>query len=194
MYTDFSPAAFAPPFATNLPSSSTLPLNLGASERPSDHSKWLRIQLIYTAQFEDLAPDSPSFHGSTSVKCLDKSASKRDDWQEYVNRLRFLQIYAQSEDEPFSQSSLEDLDKFICDIRPVKRPFLFLHENGNLRAVWRNEKSEQIGLEFLGNGAVQFVIFASRAGRSDMARINGVDVVNKISAQIRVLNVEHLLA
>ena len=65
--------------------------------------------------------------------------------------------------------------------------------NGNLRALWKNSNGEQIGLEFLGVGAIQFVIFKRRVGLTQMARVAGIESEDRIFAYIRASNAQGLL-
>jgi hypothetical protein len=74
------------------------------------------------------------------------------------------------------------------------RPSLFLNDNGNLRALWKNEQHEQIGLQFIGDNDVQFVIFKKRKGYATITRVAGVDSRGKILGYIRASGAETLLS
>jgi hypothetical protein len=99
-------------------------------------------------------------------------------------RLRELQIDAGSGGESFSNASLRDLRAFLDMLPLARRPAIFLHDNGNLRALWKNEAKEQVGLQFLGNGEVQFVIFSQRQNPPVMTREAGVRPLSEIRALI----------
>ena len=103
---------------------------------------------------------------------------------EISTRLQFLRIEAKIDDIPFSESSLADFQSFLREIGPRSRPSIFLHDNGNLRAVWKNAQHEQIGLQFLGAGGIQFVIFKQRNGSPGMVRVAGIDNTDNIRRQI----------
>jgi hypothetical protein len=111
---------------------------------------------------------------------------------ELSKRVQFLRVEAEIDRVPFSDASLSDFQAFMREIRPV-RPSLFLNDNGNLRALWKNNRREQIGLQFLGDGNVQFVIFKERKGTLGMARLAGIDAKDKILAHIKASGVEGLL-
>jgi len=112
---------------------------------------------------------------------------------ELSKRVQFLRIEAEIDRVPFSDASISDFHAFMREMRPRVRPSLFLNDNGNVRAVWKNDRREQIGLQFLGEGNIQFVIFKQRKGTLRMARIAGVDAKDKILAHIRASSAEPLL-
>ena len=108
-------------------------------------------------------------------------------------RLSFLRLEAEIEGINFSDSSLSDFLTFLRNIRPRLRPAMFLNDNGNLRAVWRTDQREQVGLEFLGDGNLQFVIFKRRNGTLPMARISGIDTSEETIRLISDLGAKGLL-
>jgi hypothetical protein len=94
---------------------------------------------------------------------------------------------------PFSEASLADFEAFMCEIGPRARPSLFLNDNGNLRALWKTDRREQIALQFLGESNIQFVIFKQRKGTLAMARVAGIDAKDKILGHIKASGAEVLL-
>jgi hypothetical protein len=100
------------------------------------------------------------------------------------DRLRELHVDALRNAEPFSESSLADLRSFLNSLPLIERPSIFLLDDGNLRAVWRNEAKEQVGLQFLGNSVVQFVMFVQRQQPPMMSRDAGTDALANIRARI----------
>ena len=112
--------------------------------------------------------------------------------QEIERRLQFLKIEADADDIPFSDASLTGFQTFMNALKPQVRPALFLNDNGNLRALWKNSQREQVGLEFLGVGNIQFVIFKLQKGTTLMIRNAGVDSLEKILNRIRSSGAEGL--
>lgn len=126
----------------------------------------------------------------------ERSASVADKARmaiEISNRLQFLEIAAEIDSIPFSEASLRDFQALMGEIGHHSRPSLFLNDNGNLRALWKNGQHEQIGLQFLGDGNVQFVIFKQRKGTLAMARVAGIDAKEKILGHIKASGAETLL-
>jgi hypothetical protein len=100
------------------------------------------------------------------------------------DRLRELHVDALRNAEPFSESSLANLGLFLDSLPLIERPAIFLLDDGNLRAVWRNAAKEQVGLQFLGNGVVQFVMFVKRQRPPIMSRDAGTDALENMRARI----------
>jgi hypothetical protein len=109
------------------------------------------------------------------------------------DRLRELHVDALRNVEPFSESSLADLRSFLDSLSFTERPAIFLLEDGNLRAVWRNADKEQVGLQFLGGGIVQFVMFVRRRQPPIMSRSAGTDTLTAVSTLIKNNDCSHLL-
>jgi hypothetical protein len=112
---------------------------------------------------------------------------------ELSNRVQFLKVEAEIDRVPFSDASLADFQAFMRETGPRVRPSLFLNDNGNLRALWKNDRREQIGLQFVGEGNIQFVIFKQRKGALPMARVAGIDSNDKILGHIKASGAEGLL-
>ena len=77
-------------------------------------------------------------------------------------RLSDLVREAVWEREPWSQASLSDLRVFMSQISFRRRPSVYLLENGNFRAVWKNAENEQAAFQFRGNGIVQCSVEKSK--------------------------------
>jgi hypothetical protein len=112
---------------------------------------------------------------------------------EISKRLQFLKIEAEIDRIPFSEASFADFQAFMRETGIRSRPSLFLNDNGNLRALWKNDRREQIGLQFLGEGNIQFVIFGQRRGTLAMARVAGIDAKDKILGHIKASGAKGLL-
>jgi hypothetical protein len=109
------------------------------------------------------------------------------------DRLRELRIDAHVDEEAFSEESVRDLRQFVKSIGITKRPGIFLLDNGNVRALWRDADGQQVGLQFLGDEKAQFVIFSLRDNPRMMARIAGIDSVVGTRARIERDRVVHLI-
>lgn len=109
------------------------------------------------------------------------------------SRLSELRREAKEENLPYSERSEHDLFKFFFLYPAVARPRLFLLENGNLRALWRNSEGEQIGLQFRGGEQVQYVIFARRGHTDAIARSAGRDLLLNVERLIEAHDAEKLI-
>ena len=90
-------------------------------------------------------------------------------------RIEFLKEIGEEEKIAYNANSEHDLWRFLKRLLFIKSPKLFLLDNGNLRAVWKGDGGKHIGLQFLGGGQIQFVIFSRRGEHNNMARIRGRD-------------------
>ena len=84
--------------------------------------------------------------------------------QSYKDRISKLEEYVEEEEDgmPIREASRNDFWEFVCSIPSVTRGGLFLMENGNLRATWNNASRDHVGLEFLGDQRVMYVVFKYR--------------------------------
>jgi hypothetical protein len=112
---------------------------------------------------------------------------------EIESRLLELRHDAELAGEPFSAASLDAFWAFLDSHPNAIRPAIFLLDNGNLRALWKNDAREQVGLQFLGNGDVQFVIFSRQHGSFEMTREAGLRPLDEIGALIAETDGERLL-
>jgi hypothetical protein len=117
-------------------------------------------------------------------KAVELWKKERETRSQIEDRLRELHVDALRNAEPFSDSSLADLRSFLDSLSLIERPAIFLLDDGNLRAVWRNAANEQVGLQFLGKGVVQFVMFVKRQQPPIMSRAAGTDALANMRSRI----------
>jgi hypothetical protein len=126
------------------------------------------------------------YGANRSLECNAPSQSLRD----IAVRLEFLRAEAEDEGVSWSKESERDLIAF-CSTSTVA-PAVYLLENGNLRAVWRDQTGAQVGLQFRGGGQVHYVMFAPRA-QGATARLYGVDDVASLRPQVSAAGLQRLL-
>jgi hypothetical protein len=107
-----------------------------------------------------------------------------------MEEIRSLALEESIEISPLSEA---DLMRFLGSVTAKERPKLFLLENGNIRAVWKGLENEQIGLQFLGNRQVQYVIFSHRLNPSEAVQSYGRDTTEGVLGQIRALGLSRLI-
>ena len=66
-------------------------------------------------------------------------------------------------------------------------------ENGNLRAVWKGKNGAHIGLQFLDNGLIQYVIFKQRKRSLPVSRVYGRDTIDGVKRQIDAFDLRSVL-
>jgi len=147
-----------------------------------------RANSTFASLVESLSDDTEAFRRHVRDSFSDLTTMHR-----VKQRLQNLRVLAATDGEPYRVSSERHLFAFLQSVRHLRKPDIFLVANGNLRAVWKNAIGEQVGMEFLGDDEVQFVIFARRPTLARMARIAGRDSTVAASSQINTLGVSRLL-
>lgn len=108
-------------------------------------------------------------------------------------RLNTLKFDAAEEGISISDKSEKDFNTFIEEHVFMRRPYLSLLDNGNVRALWKNADNEQIGLQFRGDREIQFVFFSKRKQSTKLFSSSGRDTFEGIMRQISALELLHLL-
>ncbi len=117
-------------------------------------------------------------------------ATARSFAQEIELRIQFLK----SEGEVLKAISEQDFRRFMDSLPLLKKPRIFLLDSGHLRAVWKGEQGEQIGLQFMGSGIVQYVIFAKHTEFQAHRRGYGRDTIEGVLRHISAFETEDLIS
>ena len=118
------------------------------------------------------------------------------EWTRRAYEMRILRLRQLTEEEDYclNPSSEKDFWAFF-ELNPfVRQGNLVLLENGNLRAVWKDGRGTQIGLQFLGGGTVQFVIFKVRTQGRLVSRVYGRDDFEGIKCQIQAFELHPMMS
>ena len=78
-----------------------------------------------------------------------------------------------------------DFWPFIESVPRLNKAGLFLLDNGNLRAVWRGKNKTHVGVEFLGEQDVRYVIFKRRPASEKVYRERGSDSLEGMRERLR---------
>lgn len=109
-----------------------------------------------------------------------------------VERIHELLMDALIEAEPFSHASLSDFLLFVNQVPFARRPAIYLLDNGNLRAVWKNAHNEQAAFQFRGHGIVHCVFFLKRnSPRLPLNRETLIDLIPQVRERLPAF--KHLL-
>ncbi len=92
------------------------------------------------------------------------------------------------------KESERDFWTFIESIPFVRRGSLFLMDNGDLRVVWDDDEDNLVGLQFLGNSLIRYVIFKRRTEDKPVSRVAGRDTLKGVNTQIEAFKLETLLS
>lgn len=115
------------------------------------------------------------------------------DLQAYHARIEALQADAIQDGYHLNAASARDFWCFVRSGPFIRKGNLVLLDNGNLRAVWKGEHGTHIGLQFLGDQTVQYVIFKRRAAASVVSRVAGRDSIEGVVRQIAAFDLRSLI-
>lgn len=117
----------------------------------------------------------------------------RDTVSSYKDRIRVLKEQAELDGASLNQASKATFLEFLEKNPLVRRGRLVLMENGNLRAVWKGNDGAHLGLQFLDNRSIQYVIFKQRSPSAPVSRVSGRDTMEGISRQIDAFDLTPVL-
>ena len=113
--------------------------------------------------------------------------------QQYARRIEELRDYAEEDGNLVSWASEKDFWSFVESAPLVDRAGLVLMDNGNLRAIWKSDDGSRVGIQFLGGGMAEFVIFKRRPATPEVSRVAGIDTLKGIKSQIRTFHLNSLV-
>ena len=123
----------------------------------------------------------------------EEAHSARTKYDAYMPRLKFLQDEAVRDGYDLNPASEIDFQNFVRSDPDIRKGNLVLMDNGNLRATWKDEHGTRLGLQFLGGGMVQFVLFRRRKQGHLISRVSGRDSLEGLERQIVAFELNSLL-
>lgn len=108
----------------------------------------------------------------------------RKTCQAYKARIMELREAGEEEGIEVNESSERDFWAFIRVLPAIREGALFLMENGNFRVIWKGPDESHLGLQFLGNREIQYVIFKRRKRARKVSRVAGADTFDGVRRQI----------
>ena len=111
----------------------------------------------------------------------------------YARRIEELRSLAEVDGVTVNQNSVRDFWSFVRSTPSTAKAGLVLMDNGNLRAVWRGQDESRVGMQFLGRGFVEFVIFKRRPNATDVSRGAGIDTLDGFTRQIQAFDLGSML-
>lgn len=117
----------------------------------------------------------------------------RTKYDAYMPRLKFLRNEAVHDGYELNFASEIDFQQFVRSAPDIRKGNLVLMDNGNLRATWKDEHGTRLGLQFLGGGMVQFVLFKRRKQVQLISRVSGRDSLEGLERQIAAFELNSLL-
>ena len=119
--------------------------------------------------------------------------SEKKQHQAYRSRIEALRSDAEFDGFIVNEASERDFWSFVNSVSFLRKAEVVLVDNGNLRAVWDGKDGSHLGLQFLGNRLVEYVIFKRRQTDRDVSRAAGRDTLDGIKKQIHAFDLTLLL-
>lgn len=113
--------------------------------------------------------------------------------QKYVSRINQLQQFSKEDGYSLNPASEIDFWRFIKSVPRWCRGYLVMQESGNLRLIWKDNKKTSLGLLFLGNEMVQYVIFKQLNDKQQISRVSGRNSFAGIKQKIDDFELDSLL-
>ncbi len=111
----------------------------------------------------------------------------------FERRLQVLVEEAETEGYAFNPDSEAAFRWFLNRYPLVEAGRLFLMDNGNLRATWKDGRDTHVGLQFLPGDSVQYVIFTRRPSSRTISRVHGYDTLDGIPRLLAAYDLSHIL-
>ena len=108
----------------------------------------------------------------------------------YSARIMELRGFAEDDEdiEAVNEFSISDFWAFMEDNIYSRRAGLVLLDNGNLRAVWRENHGNNVGLEFQGDGSILYVMFKRHADGREADRDAGITAFDGVVDKLREMD------
>ena len=122
-----------------------------------------------------------------------RSIARERVWEFYMVRIQELDEYALEDEIVISQESKQDCLQFVYSTAMTTKAALFLMDNGNLRAVWKDDEGGHVGIQFFGKQQAECVIFKLRGISDFVSRVAGRDTLNGVKRQIHAFDLDSLV-
>lgn len=129
-----------------------------------------------------------SIHTAAALELARRSNHVFQNTRAYKARIGTLKSYAEADGIELRDTSKQDFWKFIQSVPLARKANVVITDDGNLRIVWRTERNEHLGIEFLGGSRVEYVMW--RDGLEPKA---GRDTLDGVKKQIRVSGLNSVL-
>jgi hypothetical protein len=127
------------------------------------------------------------------VRHKNEPLAQKPNWlPQFAERLEALDEAAIEDEIKVSKKSRKEASALAASLRSTRMPTVFLVGNGNVRLRWSNERGEKVGLQFRGNGEVQYLFF-KRVG-DKFEHMLGTKLLATIMPFIAVCGLRHVIA
>ena len=140
----------------------------------------------------------------TCYPCIRRHSRNRLSYQDTALKIRRrIQILHEYVNEPEDDNTPEainpeseaDIERFLETHPRAFNAYAFLTHSGNLRLVWKDLQDDEthLGLEFRGQGQVQYVVFRRLPGAAERTLTADDITLDQIPALAEKYQIRHLL-
>ena len=112
----------------------------------------------------------------------------------YRERIATLREHGQADGVTLRAESEAAFFDFIKANAYARKASLVLLDNGNLRAVWKDDDGGHVGVQFHGGRVASYVIFRRRDHGAAVSRVAGKDTLDGVRKQIRAFGLDGLVS
>ena len=153
----------------------------------SDYWNWNSVgSVIFLTNSVDL-------QGCFITDLTSRQEHTRKIHNDYRHRIESLHHNAEDDGFGLNETSERDFWQYIRSMPFAQKAGLVLMDNGNLRAVWKGDDGSHLGIQFLGNQWVEYVIFKRRPSTRHVARVAGHDTLDGVKRQIDAFDLTSLM-
>ena len=163
--------------ATDTPESRGVLIQISPAEGRGQLRIYDRYPSLIPHIFSDFVTEesSPATdpHREFIAESIERERRAWHDRRAYESRIEALRADAELDELTINVASEQDFWDFVRSTSYLRRASLAVMNNGNIRAVWKAEDSSHLGIHFLGDGEVQYVIFRLRSYGRRVSRVAG---------------------
>ena len=152
-----------------------------------------RIGLNFHIEDHERIDDSSRILEGFHAEAIALRGASNPRMDSYTSRMKLLQDEAAHDVYVLNLASEIDFKQFVRAASNIRKCNLVLMDNGNLRAIWKDEQGARLGLQFLGGRMVQYVIFKRRQKEQSISRVTGRDSLEGLERQISAFELHSLL-
>ena len=113
--------------------------------------------------------------------------------QLYVERIETLNELAREDGYELDESSYNNFQEFLEKYPRLVHADLVLLDNGNLRAIWKGENGTEIGLQFLKDSRIQYVLFNESGPNCAESKPYGRGVFEETMKKIKEFDLDKIM-
>ncbi len=183
----------------------SLPPTIATSVEPNERLATQRIRIFPGFEIDpiDVGSSIYSLQGAlgiasgvrdgNAITAYDRKHPFEEKLNAYQARLSALQNFAVDDGYSLNQGSVDDFWLFVRTEHDIRKGSVVIIDNGNLRMMWMDRQVSQLGLQFLGNNEIQYVIFKQRHNARHVSRVAGRDTLEGVKRQIDAFDLTSML-